>query len=183
MLTGPQEMFAAGVAQGLSQAQAYRNAYPASAKWKDESVWQRASKLAADAKVQSRVQELLKQAAANNEVTVDRVVKELARLAFFDIRKLVNTDGTPLPLHNLDDDTAAAVSGLEVARVGNAMIGEGEVLKFKLADKKGALELLGKHLGAFEQDNKQKQAQVFNMPQFFTDLLRAPAKPEDDADK
>lgn len=43
-----------------------------------------------------------------------------------------------------------------------------------------ALELEGKHLGAFEQDNKQKQAQVFNMQQFFSDLLRAPAKPEDD---
>lgn len=46
-----------------------------------------------------------------------------------------------------------------------------------------ALELEGKHLGAFEQDNKQKQPQVFNMPQFFSDLLRAPAKPEDDAGK
>lgn len=46
-----------------------------------------------------------------------------------------------------------------------------------------ALELEGKHLGAFEQDNKQKQPQVFNMPQFFSDLLRAPAKPEDDAAK
>ncbi len=46
-----------------------------------------------------------------------------------------------------------------------------------------ALELEGKHLGAFEQDNKQKQPQVFNMPQFFADLLRAPAKPEDEASK
>lgn len=183
MLTAQQEAFAAGVAQGLSQAEAYRRAYPASTKWRDNTVWSRASELAADSKVRGRVQELLQKAAAANEVTVDRVVKELARLAFFDIRQLVNPDGTPRPLHDLDDDTAAAVSGLEVARVGNAMIGEGEILKFKIADKKGALELLGKHLGAFEQDNKQKQAQVFNMPQFFSDLLRAPAKPEDDASK
>lgn len=39
-----------------------------------------------------------------------------------------------------------------------------------------ALELEGKHLGAFEQDNKQKQPQPFNMPQFFTDLLRTPGQ-------
>jgi len=149
MLTSRQETFAAGVAQGLSQAEAYRQAYPQSAKWKDESVWQRASKLASDAKVQSRVQELLQKAAAANEITVERVLKEIARLAFFDIRKLVNADGTPKPLNELDDDTAAAIAGLDVARVGNAMIGEGEILKFKIADKNSALEKLAKHLQMF----------------------------------
>lgn len=176
MLTGSQEMFAAGVAQGLSQAQAYRNAYPASAKWKDATVWKRASELANQGEVSGRVHELLKQAAANNEVTVDRVVKELARLAFFDIRKLVNADGTPLPLHNLDDDTAAAIAGLDVARVGNAMIGEAEVLKFKIADKKGALELLGRHLGLFEKDNQQQAPVVFSK----IELVGVRPKPEQD---
>lgn len=177
-LTGPQEMFAAGLAQGLSQAEAYRKAYPASAKWKEESVWQKASVLAANVKVQSRVQELLQKAAAANEVTVERVIREIARIGFFDIRKLVNSDGTPKPLHELDDDTAAAIAGLEVARVGNDQVGVGEVLKFKIADKNSALEKLGRHLGAFETDNKQRQQPGFNMQQFFADLLRAPAKPE-----
>lgn len=34
-----------------------------------------------------------------------------------------------------------------------------------------ALELEGKHLGAFEQDNRQKQPQAFNVSMFFADLL------------
>lgn len=34
-----------------------------------------------------------------------------------------------------------------------------------------ALELEGKHLGAFEQDNRQKQPQAFNVSIFFADLL------------
>lgn len=178
-LTGPQETFAAGVAQGLSQAEAYRKAYPAAVKWKDATVWSRASELAADSKVLGRVQELLQKAAAANEVTVERVIREIARIGFFDIRKLVNPDGTPKPLHELDDDTAAAIAGLEVARVGNDLVGVGEVLKFKIADKNSALEKLGRHLGAFETDNKQRQQPGFNMQQFFADLLRAPAKPED----
>lgn len=39
-----------------------------------------------------------------------------------------------------------------------------------------ALELEGKHLGAFEQDNRQKQAPAFNMQMFFADLLRTPGQ-------
>ncbi len=148
-LTGPRETFAAGLAQGLSQAEAYRKAYPKSEKWKDETVWKRASELAANGEVLGRVQELLQKAAAANEVTVERVIREIARIGFFDIRKLVNSDGTPKPLHELDDDTAAAIAGLEVARVGNDLVGVGEVLKFKIADKNSALEKLGKHLKIF----------------------------------
>ena len=148
-LTPSQEKFATGLAKGLSQAEAYRKAYPNSKKWKDESVWQKASVLASNIKVQSRVQELLQKAAAKNEITVERVLREIARLAFFDIRKLVNDDGTPKGLHELDDDTAAAIAGLDVARVGNAVVGEGEILKFKIADKNSALEKLAKHLQIF----------------------------------
>lgn len=85
------------------------------------------------------------------QVTIDRVVQELARLAFFDARKLLADDGTPLPLSELDEDTARAIIGVDIARIGNGEVGVGEVLKFKLADKKGALELLGKHLAMFTE--------------------------------
>lgn len=148
-LTPSQETFAAGVAQGLTQAEAFRRAYPKSKGWKDATVWREASKLSGNPKVYTRVADLTRQAAASNEITVERVLREMARLAFFDIRKLVNADGTPKPLHELDDDTAAAIAGLEVARVGNAMIGEGEVLKFKIADKNSALDKLARHLQMF----------------------------------
>jgi len=148
-MTAQMEAFATGLACGLTQAEAYRKAYPKSTKWKDEAVWVAASKLAAHANVRIRVQELLQKAASANEVTVERVIAEMARIAFFDIRRLVNADGTPKALHDLDDGTAAAIAGLEVARVGNAVVGEGEVLKFKIADKNSALEKLARHLGMF----------------------------------
>jgi phage terminase small subunit len=148
-LTPKQEDFALGLASGLSQAAAYRKAYPAALKWADATVWREASLLAANPKVSTRVQDLLDRAAKSHEVTVERVMMELARLAFFDIRKLVGDDGRPLPLQQLDDDTARALVGLEVVPIGNDQVGVGEVLKFKLADKKGALELLGRRLGMF----------------------------------
>lgn len=148
-LTPMQEKFATGLAKGLSQAEAYRKAYPASKKWKDESVWTMASKLAADTKVCSRVAELTDRAAKANQVSVDRVLKEYARLAFMDPRKLFDDDGRPLAITGLDDDTAAAIIGIDVCTTGNDMMGVGEVLKLKIADKKGALDSLARHLGMF----------------------------------
>lgn len=90
------------------------------------------------------------------EITQERVLLEYARLAFIDPRKLFDADGKPLPITSLDDATAAAIVGLDVASVGNADIGVGEVLKVKLADKKGALDSIARHLGMFEADNRQK---------------------------
>lgn len=93
--------------------------------------------------------------AENTGLSVERVLKEAMRLAFFDIRKLVDASGNPLPLNKLDDDTAAAIQGLDVASVGNMEVGIGQVLKYKIADKNSAIERLFKHLGLFERDNKQ----------------------------
>lgn len=149
MLTPRQETFAVGLAKGLTQSDAYRKAYPASLKWRENAVWVQASALAANREVSIRVSELTAKAAARNEVTVERVLKELARLAFFDIRKLVDDEGRPVPIQQLDEDSARAVVGLDVAAVGNEAMGVGQVLKVKMADKRAALEALGKHLKMF----------------------------------
>ena len=149
MLTPQREAFAAALATGITQAAAYRQAFPRSLNWKDETVWRKASLMAANGEVRARVEELSKKAASANDVTVERVVRELARLAFFDIAKLVGEDGRPLAIHQIDEDTRRAVVGLDVATVGNDQQGVGEVLKIKLADKRASLETLGRHLKMF----------------------------------
>lgn len=80
------------------------------------------------------------------DVTQAMVLNELRKLAFFDIRKLYDDAGNPKSIGDLDDDTAAAITGLDAVNIGNSESGIGSVLKYKLADKKGALELFGKHL-------------------------------------
>lgn len=72
-LTAKQEAFALGVVEGKTQAEAYREAYPASRSWKPDSVWVKASKLMA--KVQPRVDELLADVAKRHEVTQDSLVE------------------------------------------------------------------------------------------------------------
>lgn len=136
-LTPAQEAFATGLASGLSQAEAYRRAYPAALKWKDESVWQRASKLAADAKVQSRVQDLLGKAAAANEVGVERVLREIVRMSMFDPADLVNVKG-PADIPHLPEDVRRAIVGWSWDKHGNFVL--------KLA-KEGSLGLLARCLG------------------------------------
>jgi phage terminase small subunit len=89
------------------------------------------------------------------EITQERVLRERARLAFFDPRKLFSADGTPKAITELDDDTVAAVAGLDVVNIGNPDHGVGQVLKYKIADKSASLTALEKHLGLYEADNKQ----------------------------
>jgi len=99
---------------------------------------------------------------ASMELTKDRVALEIARLAFFDARKLFNANGQPIPIQNLDDDTAAAVAGLEVldqfTGSGDSRVFTGELKKYKIADKNAALEKAAKIVGSYEEDNAQTAA-------------------------
>ncbi|WP_310715492.1 terminase small subunit, partial [Burkholderia multivorans] len=60
------------------------------------------------------ISEAMKAREQRTGITQDRVLRELARIAFFDPRKLFDSDGRPLPISELDDDTAAAIAGLDV---------------------------------------------------------------------
>ena len=82
------------------------------------------------------------------EITQDRVLEEYARIAFFDPRKMFDADGNPLNISELDDDTAAAVAGLEVIKEFDSDTGvTSYTKKYKIANKLGALDSVAKHLG------------------------------------
>ena len=106
------------------------------------------SKLAVGAKVALRIDSLREKGEAAAVVTRERLLREIGRLAFCDPRKLTNEDGTFKPLHELDDDTAAAISSIEVDEYGK--------VKYKMLDKGPAQEKLAKYLGLYEKDNRQR---------------------------
>lgn len=62
------------------------------------------------------------QAAAQrrSEVTLDRVIGELAKLAFADPRDLFTADGKLKPIHQLDDDSAASIAAMEVLALASS---------------------------------------------------------------
>lgn len=76
MLTDKQEKFAQGIAKGLTQADAYREAYDCE-NMKPESIWSNASQLASDTKVAQRVEELKERALKRYDVSVDDLIDEL----------------------------------------------------------------------------------------------------------
>lgn len=101
--------------------------------------------------VSEAIQQAIREREERTEITQDMVLRETAKLAFFDIRKIFDKDGKPLDISKLDADTAAALVGLDVQDVAdNDGDYVGFVKKYKMADKLKALELLGKHLGTWE---------------------------------
>lgn len=110
-----------------------------------------ASLLISNANVKAAIDKQMSKMLSKIEVTAERVLAERARLAFFDVRKLLDATGKPKPIHELDDDTAAAIAGVDVANIGNSQVGEGEVLKIRMADKNASLTALEKHLGLYKE--------------------------------
>lgn len=111
------------------------------------------------------------------EITKDNVLREYARIAFFDPRKLFHPDGTPKPIEALDDDTAAALIGIDVREeyegAGEERVFAGYTKKYKLANKMGALNSLAKHMGLFDAkkagEEKQNAGGVILMPEVAED--------------
>lgn len=89
--------------------------------------------------------------AARIEITADRVLQELAKLAFHDPRKFFDDDGRIKPISELDDVTAMALSGIETFHkiVGDEKDGMAVVTKIKTVDKGINLERLGRHFKLF----------------------------------
>jgi hypothetical protein len=79
-LTQAQENFARLYVELGSAAEAYRQAYPKSQKWKDSAVWSQSSKLLADSKVFQRVSNFRQEAADSTKLTLESHLKELELL-------------------------------------------------------------------------------------------------------
>jgi phage terminase small subunit len=150
VLSNPKhERFAQALAQGSSASAAYVEAGYS----KSDS---NASRLSGNEKVRARVGEILSEGAAKAGVTVQRIVDELAKVGFANMGDYLHatTGGDPFFVYDqLTDEQKAALSEVTVEDFKD---GRGEDardvrrIKFKLYDKLGALEKLGKHLGMFK---------------------------------
>lgn len=80
MLTPQQERYCQARARGLTQRQAYREAYPSSVRWKDASVDAKASALESTDKVRIRLRGLQDAAATMAKVSRAAVLERLAEL-------------------------------------------------------------------------------------------------------
>lgn len=86
-------------------------------------------------------------------ITQERVMQEIGRLAFSDIRQLFDSNSNLLDIKKLPDDIAAVISSIEVDEITS--IGrinkkqKGVIQKIKLWSKEKALEMLAKHFSLY----------------------------------
>jgi len=153
-LTPKQEKFCLAYLATGNASEAYRRAYSASA-MKAATVNRNAAALLRSNKIATRVAELRKPAIEKARLGLEQTLREVARLAYADPRRLFRSDGTLIPLHELDDDAAAMVASVEVDEIKTGGKVVGYTRKIKLWDKNSAIDKAMKHLGLFKEDNKQ----------------------------
>ena len=95
--------------------------------------------------IQARIAKAMAERSKRTGVNADRVVMELAKIAFVNANDVIDTETATVKADALPEDTAA-IQSVKVKTFGE----DGLEREIKMADKLKALELLGKHLGMFK---------------------------------
>lgn len=94
--------------------------------------------------IESRVQRVMLDA----ELTTERWAQEMACIAHFDPGELYDSMGNLIPIHQLPEHVRRAIASVKTNLKGEVSV--------TMVDKNAALANVGKHLGVFESDNRQK---------------------------
>ncbi len=135
------ERFAQNLVKGMSAAEAYEKAgyKPSEA---------HASRLAGNGKVRARCAELMAPAVKATELSVERVLAEMKRLAFYDMTAVLDVEDGKITMRDpasLPEDLRRAIVGIKPVEVGDDLQYE-----CKFADKQKALDSLARHLQMFK---------------------------------
>ncbi len=146
------------------------------------------SELLANPKIATAVTIAQAERSARTAINADRVLREVARLAFFDAGEVFDFNGDSITLKpgkEIPEDARRAIVGVKIRT--HKVLGDSrsETLEVRLADKRASLELLMRHMGLFNDKLTIQGAGNFD-PKTLTDaelsqlavLLRiAPVQP------
>ncbi|WP_442582546.1 terminase small subunit [Mesorhizobium sp. ASY16-5R] len=166
------ELFAQALAKGETVTDAYEIAGY-------EPTQSSASRLRADEAVTARVDELLEDAARVAGIDTVRVLKELGRLGFADLREAFDGGRLKMP-EDWSDEFAASVASIKVVTRSAGRDADGNpqveyVTEIKAWDKNSALEKIGKHLKMFVDRHELtgKNGEPLSEPPNPTDVAKA----------
>lgn len=142
------------VLNGGHKSKAYREAYKQSARWKEKTVNEKASRLFKEPAVEARVKELQAEAAriADEEFGVDAkyVLKRLVAIDQMDFADIITAEGSIKPITEWPPIWRQYLSGFDLAEMyvgaGDDREIAGVLKKIKWPDKVKNLELLGRHV-------------------------------------
>lgn len=155
-LTEKQKRFCEEYLIDLNATRAYMAAYP---RVKNENTAAAcASENLRKPKVKEYLDERKKDLQKRTEITQDKVLRELAAIAFADVTDIVSFSGGRVVIKPTDDlpkETRKIIAGIKEGQYGTEV---------KTYDRIRALELLGKHLGMFDQkdelDKEEQKARI-----------------------
>lgn len=131
-----------------------------------------ASYLLTNTNIKQYINEIQNQTAKKLEITHEMLTAEWAKMAFSNITHLHNTWIELKEFEDLKKNNPDILSciqeintKIEKRDIGNETFAKIEYVRLKLYDKQKALENLGKHIGYYFEDNKQKQINIFMNPE------------------
>ncbi len=140
-LTPNQKRFVDEYLKDLNATRAYKAAYP---NIKDEKVASAAaSRLMKGKKVKKAIEERIQNRLERTEITQDQVLNELADIAFANITDFVRIEEQEVIVKSTDEIPKNLLPAIESIKYGKYGI------EVKFHDKVRSLELLGRHLGMF----------------------------------
>lgn len=143
-LTERQKRFCQEYVKDLNGAQAAIRAGYSKRTAKEQAV-----RLLTNINLQKYIYHLMKKREKRVEITQDRVLLEIARLAFSDPRKAFDGNGNLLPVQEWPDEVAASISSIKIVETKDNNGKKSYVKEVKFWDKGKQIELAGKHLGMF----------------------------------
>ena len=138
-MTEKQKIFADEYLIDLNATRAYRVAYPSVKK--EESAASAAARMLRNVKVAEYIAERMEERQKRTEITQDMVLQELAAIAFARATDYVSVRDGMVQVKDTDqlsDPQIAAIAGIKETQNG---------IEVKLGSKEKTLELLGRHLG------------------------------------
>lgn len=150
-LTAKQEKFAQTFLETGNASEAYRQAYDVS-RMSEKTVRKRACEEAQKPAVAARIEDLRDQAAERHDVSVGRIITELARVAFADISDVASFG--PEGVKVKDSAGLTENQRRAIAEVSETKTQAGGTVRVKQHDKLKALELLGKWQKMFVDRNE-----------------------------
>lgn len=180
MLTAKQEAFKNEYLIDLNATQAAIRAG-----YSTKTAAEQGARLLTNVKVRAHIDAALAERSRRTGVTADRVVRELARIAFAKAPDVVNMEEGAV-YGSADDDDLAVIQSVRVKKIPTAD-GVGVEREVRLCDKIKALELLGKHLGMYTDkrevelgDKTRKTIETAALP--FAEKLKLLSELTDEAD-
>ena len=154
-LTPKQEKYAQAYVRLSDKTAAYREAYNTS-KMKKETLYVKANELAKQDIVSVRIDQIREEAIGRNKASLDEVLTVLADIIRFDPKEMYDENGNLLQVNKMPKRARMCIQAFDVSEHQSS---DGPVTitkKVKNYDKLSSVDKLMKHLGGYENDNKQK---------------------------